>query len=48
MLFSVENIQWSRQKPVPSLEPSSNEITDASLSTVVRSEGTFALSARLI
>ncbi|KAL0110291.1 hypothetical protein PUN28_013736 [Cardiocondyla obscurior] len=36
----VENIQWSRQKPVPSLEPSSNEITDASLSTVVRSEET--------
>ncbi|EZA47297.1 Lachesin [Ooceraea biroi] len=35
----VENIQWSRQKPVPSLEPSSNEITDAS-STVVRSEET--------
>ncbi|XP_028044529.1 lachesin isoform X2 [Monomorium pharaonis] len=36
----VENIQWSRQKPVPSLEPSSNEITDASLSTAVRSEET--------
>ncbi|XP_011698641.1 PREDICTED: neurotrimin-like [Wasmannia auropunctata] len=36
----LENIQWSRQKPVPSLEPSSNEITDASLSTVVRSEET--------
>ncbi|XP_032679470.1 lachesin-like [Odontomachus brunneus] len=36
----VENIQWSRQKPVPSLEPSSNEITDASLSTVIRSEET--------
>ncbi|KAH0945811.1 hypothetical protein HN011_007147, partial [Eciton burchellii] len=36
----VENIQWSRQKPVPSLEPSSNEIADASSSTVVRSEET--------
>ncbi|XP_020280041.1 protein amalgam-like [Pseudomyrmex gracilis] len=34
----VENIQGSRQKPLPSLEPSSHEITDASLSTVVRSE----------
>ncbi|EFN73561.1 hypothetical protein EAG_11373 [Camponotus floridanus] len=40
----VENIQWSRQKPVPSLEPGSNEITDASLSTVVRSEETRSRS----
>nr|XP_012216576.1 PREDICTED: lachesin-like isoform X1 [Linepithema humile] len=39
---SVDNTQWKilRQKPVPSLEPSSNEITDASLSTVVKSEET--------
>ncbi|KAG7205262.1 hypothetical protein KM043_018339 [Ampulex compressa] len=37
---SVENIQGYRQKPMPSLEPSLNEITDASLSTIVRSEET--------
>ncbi|KAK2585131.1 hypothetical protein KPH14_008638 [Odynerus spinipes] len=34
----VENIQRTRQKMLPSLEPSSNEITDASLSTAIRNE----------
>lgn len=36
----AEIIQKTRQKMVPSLEPSSNEITDASLSTVVRNGNT--------
>ncbi|KAL2734020.1 limbic system-associated membrane protein-like isoform X1 [Vespula squamosa] len=34
----VETMQRTRQKMLPSLEPNSNEITDASLSTVIRNE----------
>ncbi|XP_054008666.1 neurotrimin-like [Hylaeus anthracinus] len=32
----VENIQNSRQRPLPSAEPSPNQITDSSLSSVIR------------
>nr|XP_050849173.1 limbic system-associated membrane protein-like isoform X2 [Vespula vulgaris] len=34
----VENMQRTRQKMLPSLEPNLNEITDASLSTIIRNE----------
>ncbi|XP_015183576.1 PREDICTED: neurotrimin-like [Polistes dominula] len=42
----VETMQRSRQKLVPSLEPNSNEITDASLSTAIRNENTRTNSGR--
>ncbi|XP_047347784.1 limbic system-associated membrane protein-like isoform X3 [Vespa velutina] len=39
-IAKVETMQRTRQKMLPSIEPNSNEITDASLSTVIRNENT--------
>lgn len=38
-LFAVENIQNSRQGPLPSVEPIQNEGTETSLPNVLRNDG---------